>query len=88
MKTSLIHLASAVAVAAALVPLMSYAETRLVSHGRAGYIVVHVPERTANANQRETNVALVMEKPRESRTTLQTMGRAGYQYTPARETRR
>ncbi|MEO5916910.1 MAG: hypothetical protein ABIS50_21965 [Luteolibacter sp.] len=63
----------------------AHAETKIVTQGRAGYAVVHVDngQSMARNNPRETNVALVMEKPGQSTARVETMGRAGYRVVPA-----
>ena len=86
MKHSISHFLAAAAVAAALVPVLGYAGTHLVPQGRAGYTVCQDREpQMKNDTRRETNVALVMDKPEQKAPVLQNMGRAGYRYNRTRD---
>ena len=64
----------------------AHAATRMVTQGRAGYAVMPAAKSQTSATSagRETTVALVMEKPRQTTITMQPAGRAGYQYLPTR----
>lgn len=88
MKDSISLLFTAAAMIA-VIPQNLHAGTHLENRGRAGYTVVQ--DRDANRdlslqdNRRETNVALVIEKPRQDRSVLVNMGRAGYRYDRSRD---
>ncbi len=83
MKTSISLLFAAAALVVAI-PQTAQAGTHLENRGRAGYAVVRDREPAAAItrpdDRRETNVALVMEKPGADRPVLMNMGRAGYHY--------
>lgn len=83
MKTNIIQVAAIIF--SATFASVAHAETKIVNQGRAGFAVVHFAEsqNKAGTPRRETNVALVMEKPDASTTRVHTLGRAGYAVVPA-----
>lgn len=70
--------------ACALISTVAQAETKVVSQGRAGFTIIHTSDDAARYrdNRPETRVALVMDKPEQTRT-VKTVGRAGYRVVPA-----
>lgn len=77
------HIPQLVALFAVLATTTAQAETRLANQGRSGYTAVPVTKAQKNAaNARATTVALVMEKPQQPISKMQTAGRAGYSDIP------
>jgi len=80
MKTTITTLAATAMLAT--FATSAHADTKVVSQGRAGSVIIHFDDQKS-IPQRETNVALVMEKPGAPTTKVQTIGRAGYVVVPA-----
>ncbi len=81
MKNTITSL-SAIAITAMLATA-AQADTKVTSHGRAGYKIVHFDStQTMRSDRVETRVALVMEKPDQG-PKYRPVGRAGYRVVPA-----
>jgi hypothetical protein len=74
----------ATALFATLATATAQVESRLVNHGRAGYTVMPVTKTQQSSRNAGpvTTVALVMEKPQQPISKMQTAGRAGYSVVP------
>ncbi len=80
MKNS-IHTFAVATLVAAFATTTAYASSRVVTKGRAGYVVAPKVEQQ-HGTRRSTTVALSMEKPDQGPSRVKTAGRAGYVAVP------
>lgn len=84
MKTSITQLVATALFAVLATTTTQAAASRAANHGRAGYAIVPITETTNTMKKAhpETRVALIMEKPEQTISKMQTAGRAGYAVVP------
>lgn len=81
MKNS-IHTLAVATLVAAFATTTAYASSRVVTKGRAGYVVAPKVEQHHSGTRSSTTVALSMEKPDQGPSRVKTAGRAGYVAVP------
>lgn len=81
MKNS-IHTLALTTLIAAIATTTAHASSRIVNHGRAGFVAVPLVEQQHSSARSATVVALAMDKPEQSPTRIKNAGRAGYVAVP------